>query len=177
MPIGDRQIRQGGRIVERQGNRLVEQRQAPDGPATVEDTSGFPFDVGLGEDRFDDLAHFPVPDDGVAVLVDRQHRPGVGPADRFPALDGLVVHAAIGADPGGGVDVGGDRVPVQPGQDAGFGPGAGESPSMMPSWCQGICRTENIDSAFAGMPATPFMRVDQNWGDSGLPGDVPAPGV
>jgi hypothetical protein len=27
---------------------------------------------------------------------------------------------------------------------------------MMPSWCQGIWRTENIDSTFAGMPATPF---------------------
>src|SRR6516165_9714993 len=33
---------------------------------------------------------------------------------------------------------------------------------MMPSRCQGFPRTENMDSTFAGMPASPFMRrVDQ----------------
>ena len=48
-------------------DRFVEQRQAPHGPAVVEDAGGFPFDVGLGEDGFDDLAHLAVPDEGVAV--------------------------------------------------------------------------------------------------------------
>ncbi len=64
-------------------DRLVEQRQAPHGPATVEDPGGFPFDVRLGEDGFDDLAHLAVADDGVGVPVDRQHRAGVGPAMAF----------------------------------------------------------------------------------------------
>src|SRR5215472_2045169 len=49
---------------------------------------------------------------------------------------------------------------------------------MMPSWCQGICRTLNMDSTFAGMPATPFkMWVDQVGCDGGLRRRCPAPGT
>src|SRR5215470_14827237 len=49
---------------------------------------------------------------------------------------------------------------------------------MMPSWCQGICRTLNMDSTFAGMPATPFtMWVDQVGCFGVLLRRCPAPGA
>jgi hypothetical protein len=102
---------------------FVEQGQAPHGPAAVEDGGGFPLDVRLGEDRLDDLAHLAMPDEGVAVLVDRQHCSGVGVADGFPALHRLIDRVVAGVPPGE-VDVGGDGFPVQPGQNAGFGPGS-----------------------------------------------------
>jgi hypothetical protein len=103
----------------------VEQGQAPHGAAFVEGAGGFPFDVGLGEDGFDDLAHLGMPDEGVAVLVDRQHRSGVGVEDRLPPFDRLITGAAAAGVPPGDEHVGGDGFPVQPGENAGFGPGAG----------------------------------------------------
>src|SRR5690348_3270027 len=48
---------------------------------------------------------------------------------------------------------------------------------MMPSWCQGIWRTENIDSTFAGMSATPFMREWIRVGVRRAARRCPAPGV
>ena len=59
------------RVVAGQVDGFVEQRQAPYRPAAVEDAGGFPFDVWLGQDGFDDLAHLAVADEGVAVFVDR----------------------------------------------------------------------------------------------------------
>jgi hypothetical protein len=125
VPVGDGQIRQGRAGIAREGDRLIQQGQAPDGPSAVQHACGFPLDVGLGEDGFDDLAHLAVVDDGVGVLVEGQDGSGVGTGDGLPALDGLIVRGAVGVDADGGVDLCGDWVPVQPGQDAGFGPGAG----------------------------------------------------
>ena len=100
VPVGDGQVRQRRAVIARQGDGLIEQGQAPDGPAAVQDARGFPFDVGLGQDRLDDLAHLPVVDDGVGVLVQGQDGSGVGAGDGLPARDGLVVLGAVGVDAG-----------------------------------------------------------------------------
>ena len=114
-----------GTVITGQLDRFVEQGQAPHGPAAVEDPGGFPLDVGLGEDGFDDLAHLAVADHGVGVAVERQHRAVVGAGDGLPALDRLIARAAVGGQVGQGVDLGGDGVPVQPGEGAGLGPVTG----------------------------------------------------
>jgi hypothetical protein len=125
VPVGDGQVRQRRAVIPWQGDGFVEQGQAPDGPAAVEYSGGLPTDVGLGQDRLDDLAHLPVADHGVGVAVDGQDRAGVGAADGLPAFDLLVDLVAVGVDAGAGVDLGGDGVPVQSGQGPGFSPGAG----------------------------------------------------
>ena len=155
VPVGDGQVRQRRAVIARQGDRLIEQGQAPHGPAAVQDARGFPSDVGLGQDRLDDLAHLPVVDDGVGVLVQRQDGSGVGAGDGLPARDGLVAAGAVGVDAGDRVDLGGDRVPVQSGERAGLRPVAGVVRRTVPSWCQGIWRTENMDSTFADMKVSP----------------------
>ena len=129
VPVGDGQVRQRGAVVAGQGDGLIEQGQAPDGTAAVQDARGFPFDVRLGEDRLDDLAHLAVVDDGVAVAVDRQNGSGVGAGDRLPARDGLQVRGAVAVDAGDGVDLGGDRVPVQSGERCGPHPKSRDSPA------------------------------------------------
>ena len=125
VPVGDRQVRVSGADITGKGDRLVEQGQAPDGPAAVEDPGGFPFDVGLGEDGFDDLAHLAVADHGVGVAVERQDRAVVGPGDALPAFDRFVARSAVGVEVDQGVDLGGDGVPVQPGKLAGLIPVTG----------------------------------------------------
>ena len=132
VPVGDGQVGERRAVIPGQGDRFVEQGQAPDGAAVVEDSGGFPFDVGLGEDGFDDLAHLAVVDHGVGVPVDRQDGAGVGPADGLPPVDGLVVLGAVRVDPGHRVDVGGHRVPVQPGEACGPRP---RSRGNRPGWC------------------------------------------
>src|SRR5262249_14439101 len=95
MPVGDGQIRQRDAGIADQADGLVQQREAPDRPTAVQDARGFPFDVGLGEDGFDDLAHLSVVDDGIGVLVYGKNRTSVGPRDGFPASDRLVVGGEI----------------------------------------------------------------------------------
>ena len=116
---------QGGAGVAGQGDGFVEQGQAPDGAAAVEDACGFPFDVGLGEDGFDDLAHLAVVDDGVGVAVQRQDGAVVGAGDALPAVDRLIARGAVGVEVGECVDLGGDGVPVESGELAGLVPVAG----------------------------------------------------
>src|SRR5262249_5269356 len=124
-PVGDRQVWQCRAGVARQFDWFVEKGEAPDGAAAVQDACSFPFDVGLSEDRFDDLAHLTVVDDGVGVLVDGQDGLGVGAYDALPAVDRLVVQGAVRVDAVEGVNPGGDRVPVEPGELAGLVPVAG----------------------------------------------------
>ena len=177
VPVGDRQIRQRRAVVARELDRFVEQGQAPHGPAFVEDAGGFPFDVGLGEDGFDDLAHLAVADEGVAVAVDRQDRPGVGAADGLPALAPAHTPGCCRCATGPGKCRRG-RVPSPARQDAGFGPGSGVVIEDVAFAVPGHLadREHGFDVCWHASNSLQVW-VDQIAVMSVLPGRCPAPGA